>query len=366
MPTLAQIARAFPDTSVKGNSEVMVTGATHDSRLVRPGFLFAAMAGDLTDGRRFIDDAIARGAVALLLDAQSPLDLPQIVAADSRMALGPISSACYSYPTRELALVGITGTNGKTTITYIVEAMLDKVGYHPGVMGTVAHRFKGRTWNDEHTTPEAPVIQSVVRAMVDEGASHMLMEVSSHGLALHRQEGEGRRVVHALSSGCPPPAVQSENVDTTVTASAPSITMVPGAVTKSLEPATATATAPTTTITPGAVTINLNPATATATAPNITISTGANIALQPATATATAKNLNAATATASAPNITVTNAQTINLGVATATASAPSVTFTPGAVTKNLQPATATASAPSVGVSAGATTAYKINGVLVA
>ncbi len=189
MPTLAQIAGAFPDTRVQGNSEVMVTGATHDSRQVRPGFLFAAMAGDLTDGRRFIDDAITRGAVALLVGAQVPLDLPQIVTADPRVALGPISSACYSYPTRELALIGITGTNGKTTITYMVEAMLDSVGHHPGVMGTVAHRFKERTWNDEHTTPEAPVIQSVVRAMVDDGASHMLMEVSSHGLALHRLKG---------------------------------------------------------------------------------------------------------------------------------------------------------------------------------
>ncbi len=189
MPTLAQIARAFPDTRVKGNPEVMVTGATHDSRQVRPGFLFAAMAGDNTDGCRFIDDAIARGAVALLVSAGVPHNLPQIVTADSRIALGPISSACYSHPTRELALVGITGTNGKTTITYMVEAMLDMAGCRTGVMGTVAHRFRGRIWSDEHTTPEAPVIQSIVRGMVDEGASHMLMEVSSHGLALHRLKG---------------------------------------------------------------------------------------------------------------------------------------------------------------------------------
>ena len=189
MPTLAQIARAFPDTQVKGNPEVKVTGATHDSRQVRPGFLFAAMAGDLTDGCRFIDDAIARGAVALLVGAQVPFDLPQIVTADSRLAVGSISSACYSHPTRELALVGITGTNGKTTISYLVEAMLDRIGCRPGVMGTVAHRFEGRIWNDEHTTPEAPVIQSVAREMVNEGASHILLEVSSHGLALHRLRG---------------------------------------------------------------------------------------------------------------------------------------------------------------------------------
>jgi UDP-N-acetylmuramoyl-L-alanyl-D-glutamate--2,6-diaminopimelate ligase len=174
---------------VVGDTRVVVTGLTHDSRQVQPGFAFAALRGERSDGLEFVEQALRQGAAALIVPAAIEIGVPQIVVEDTRAALGEAAAACHGDPTRRLALVGITGTNGKTTITYLLESALRAAGERPGVMGTVDYRFADRRWHAHHTTPEATVIQSVARRMLDAGASHLLMEVSSHGLALGRLGG---------------------------------------------------------------------------------------------------------------------------------------------------------------------------------
>ena len=189
MATVAEIAARVPGAAVVGDGSVEPVGMTLDSRAVEPGFLFAAVAGAREDGTRFVEQAVAAGAAAIMARRPIAAGVPCIVAPDPRAALGPAAAACYGDPTRRLRLVGVTGTNGKTTVTYLLEAALAAAGYRPGVMGTVEYRLGERTWSAVHTTPEAPVIQSVARRMLDLGATHLLLEVSSHGLALGRVAG---------------------------------------------------------------------------------------------------------------------------------------------------------------------------------
>ncbi|HUT78668.1 MAG TPA: Mur ligase family protein, partial [Polyangia bacterium] len=175
MATVAEIAARIPGASVVGDGAVALAGMTHDSRAVEPGFLFAAMAGARSDGSRFIGEAVAAGAVAVLAGRPVALGVPCIVVPDPRTALGPAAAACYGDPTSRLGLIGVTGTNGKTTVTYLVEAALAAAGQRPGVIGTVEYRFEELRWNAAHTTPEAPVIQSVARRMLDLGATHLVI-----------------------------------------------------------------------------------------------------------------------------------------------------------------------------------------------
>ncbi len=193
--TVADIAGAVPGASVEGSATVEIKGVTHDSREVRPGDLFAVLSGSQTDGRKFVDDAIHAGAVALLVEDVLPARVPQIVVKNSRDVLGRVAAVCQGNPTSRLQVVGITGTNGKTTTAYLVESALAAAGANPGVMGTVEYRVGSRLWEAAHTTPEATVVQSMAREMVDAGATHLVMEASSHGLALGRLRGCRFRVV---------------------------------------------------------------------------------------------------------------------------------------------------------------------------
>jgi UDP-N-acetylmuramyl-tripeptide synthetase len=189
MATVAEIADRLVGARVFGLPDTEVFELTHDSRQVRPGAMFAALRGLKSDGLSFVGDALGRGATALLLPEEVDAPVPRIVVEDTRAALGPAAAVCYGDPTRSLELVGVTGTNGKTTITYMLESALRFAGVRPGVMGTVDYRFGERKWSSPHTTPEAPVIQSVARQMLDAGASHLLLEASSHGLVLGRLSG---------------------------------------------------------------------------------------------------------------------------------------------------------------------------------
>jgi UDP-N-acetylmuramoyl-L-alanyl-D-glutamate--2,6-diaminopimelate ligase len=195
MTTLADIARRVPAVSLQGDRSVVITGAIHDSRHVKPGHLFAVIRGENTDGRRYVGDAIKQGAAALLVDGLLPVDIPQLVVSDVRQFLGPVAAACYQNPTDTLQLIGITGTNGKTTTAYLVEAALKAAGKKPGLMSTVEYRYGEKQLAAPHTTPEAPVIQAIAREMADAGMTHMVMEASSHGLVLGRLGGCRFRVV---------------------------------------------------------------------------------------------------------------------------------------------------------------------------
>lgn len=168
--------------------ETVVTGITHDSRRVEPGFLFVAIRGTRQDGGRFVRDALDRGAAAVVADVpQSTLPgVAVIEVEDSRKALAQLGASFYGHPARELCLIGITGTNGKTTTSLLMESILRTSGYSVGVLGTLAYRWAGKVRKAVMTTPESVDLQALFREMRDDGVTHVIMEVSSHALALGR------------------------------------------------------------------------------------------------------------------------------------------------------------------------------------
>jgi UDP-N-acetylmuramoyl-L-alanyl-D-glutamate--2,6-diaminopimelate ligase len=180
-----------PYVEFKGKEEVDVQGIAYSSRAVCQDYLFAALKGEKDDGYNFISDARARGAVAILSERPAPsgFELNWIQAKEARKSLALCSANFYSHPSRRLKVVGITGTKGKTTITYILESILKKSGFSTGVIGTISYRGPGLNMTAERTTPEAPDLQRMMKTMVEQRASHCLMEVSSHSLDLDRVVG---------------------------------------------------------------------------------------------------------------------------------------------------------------------------------
>ncbi|VBB47181.1 UDP-N-acetylmuramoyl-L-alanyl-D-glutamate:meso-diaminopimelate ligase [uncultured Desulfatiglans sp.] len=185
---LAGLAESGPAVSLSG---IQITGLAYDSRAVQPGYLFVAMRGLKADGHLFIQDAITRGAAAVVGEAPPParVGAPFITVADSRSALATLSARFYGAPYRQLKLIGITGTNGKTTTSYLIESIIQAAGSTPGVMGTINHRCPGKEWKVPMTTPESLEIMRGLRTMADAGVTHVVMEVSSHALKQHRVEG---------------------------------------------------------------------------------------------------------------------------------------------------------------------------------
>jgi UDP-N-acetylmuramoyl-L-alanyl-D-glutamate--2,6-diaminopimelate ligase len=171
-----------------GEARAPVTGLAYHSREVVPGGAFVAVKGHKTDGHRFIDAALARGAKVIVAEADLalPPDVTLVQVPEGRLALAHLSAAFYDHPSRELVLVGITGTNGKTTTSYLLEAMLKAAGHIVGVLGTVNYRLGERSWPAPVTTPESLDLQRLLREMRRSGATHAVMEVSSHALDLRR------------------------------------------------------------------------------------------------------------------------------------------------------------------------------------
>jgi UDP-N-acetylmuramoyl-L-alanyl-D-glutamate--2,6-diaminopimelate ligase len=162
------------------------TGVTHDSRAVRPGMVFVACQGRKADGASFVAQAIAAGAAAIV-SAQPPLEavtVPWIVVEEPRLALALLADEFYGHPSQEMPVVGVTGTNGKTTTSFIAHSIFEAAGITCGLMGTVGYRVGEKVIEATRTTPEAPELQSLLRQMRDEGCGACVMEVSSHALAL--------------------------------------------------------------------------------------------------------------------------------------------------------------------------------------
>ncbi|MET0594943.1 MAG: UDP-N-acetylmuramoyl-L-alanyl-D-glutamate--2,6-diaminopimelate ligase [Polyangiaceae bacterium] len=195
--TLGELARALGAVSVTGNARVVVTGVRQDSRRVERGEVFAVRGGAKTTGWNYVGDAIARGASAVMADSNpndAPVSVPMILVTDVRDAIARAAHFVYGDPTAALDVVGITGTNGKTTTSMLVCRALEANGKRPGLMGTLAYRFEDLTFDAPFTTPEADEIARIAAAMKARGASHLVMEVSSHALAQKRAEGLHVRV----------------------------------------------------------------------------------------------------------------------------------------------------------------------------
>ena len=175
---------------IRGETLKEIEGIAYHSQQVKKGFLFAAVRGLKVDGHRFIEDALQRGADAILLEEER--EIPQgtgIVVSNSRRALAKISSNFYGNPSSQVKLIGVTGTNGKTTITCLLESIFKRARHPVGVIGTINYRYGQTLISAPNTTPESLDLQRILREMVDEGISHVIMEVSSHGLDLDRVYG---------------------------------------------------------------------------------------------------------------------------------------------------------------------------------
>ena len=163
-----------------------------DSRRVEPGSLFVALRGTRVDGHDFLEAALAAGAAAIVVDAAYaatatlPAGATVVVVPDTRRALSSLASAFHGEPTHALRVTGVTGTNGKTTTTHTIAALLEAGGFATGSIGTLGARFRERTWSLANTTPLAPELQALFAAMRDDGARAVALEVSSHALALER------------------------------------------------------------------------------------------------------------------------------------------------------------------------------------
>src|SRR5207248_3218002 len=166
-----------------------LTGVAHDSRAVAPGQVFVALKGVRADGATFARQAVERGAVAVVTAQPLPdLGVPVLQVSDARLALAELAADFYGHPSERMRVVGITGTNGKTTTAYLTAAIFEAGGMKCGVIGTVAHRIGDEMRESTRTTPEAPDVQQLLREMVDRGAVACAMEVSSHALALRRAD----------------------------------------------------------------------------------------------------------------------------------------------------------------------------------
>ena len=175
------------------NSDREIEGLAYDSREIKEGFLFVALRGHTRDGHDFIRDAIQNGAVAVI--AESPRDgncinknVAMVRVPDSREALSKLAVKFYNRPFKDMNLIGITGTNGKTSTSYLLESILLAAGAKPGVIGTINYRAQGQTWEAPVTTPESLDLMQTLRRMADSDVTDVIMEVSSHALDQGRTE----------------------------------------------------------------------------------------------------------------------------------------------------------------------------------
>lgn len=191
MTTLISLIKNSKTAQLIGNGNVEIDGISYDSRKVQPGDIFACLPGSKTDGHSYIPAVLAAGAVALLVSdvQQVPAGIPAIVTADTRETLAEISAEFYHHPGDSLTLIGVTGTNGKTTVTTLLWHILQAAGKGCGLLGTMAYHIGNTVLPAPHTTPQAPDLQRLLAQMRDAGLSHVVMEISSHALCLHRITG---------------------------------------------------------------------------------------------------------------------------------------------------------------------------------
>ena len=201
---LCALIRDLPGIALKGDGEVRVTGVTCDSRRVKPGMLFVAVPGTKMDGRAFVAEALQAGAAAVALEPAAacpepcPIGLwfgaahpgvPHLIVPDARAATADLAAAFHGHPTRRLRVIGVTGTSGKSTTTYLIKSICDAAGRRAGLLGTIKYELGGRELPSNNTTPGADELQGYFADMVAAGLHAGVMEVSSHALVQGRVRG---------------------------------------------------------------------------------------------------------------------------------------------------------------------------------
>lgn len=186
---LEHLAGVAAGSTIRGDAEIRVVDVSFDSREVVPGSVFFCVPGRQADGHLFAATAVSAGAAAIVVERWLDVDVPQVLVPSVRGAMGPMSSAAFGDPAASMTTVGVTGTNGKTTITYLMESIFVAAGWTAGVIGTTGARIAGEPIPLSHTTPEAPDLQRTLALMRDRGVRGAALEVSSHALAQHRVDG---------------------------------------------------------------------------------------------------------------------------------------------------------------------------------
>lgn len=190
MKTLAELVKVLLHKEVRGPVDIAVSGLAYHSGQVKPGDVFFCLPGARSHGKRYLAEAEAAGAVAVITDLpEVETSVTLVRVPETRMALALLSAHFYDYPSRELVLTGVTGTNGKTTVTHLIDALLASNGAATGLIGTVRYHIGGVEYPSLATTPEANELQALLRQMRAAGVTYATMEVSSHALALQRTIG---------------------------------------------------------------------------------------------------------------------------------------------------------------------------------
>ncbi|HEX5763462.1 MAG TPA: UDP-N-acetylmuramoyl-L-alanyl-D-glutamate--2,6-diaminopimelate ligase [Solirubrobacterales bacterium] len=185
---LDQLTEAVAGARLLGDGSAEIADLVYDNRGVRAGSLFFCIRGSRADGHDFAAAAVEAGAVALVVERELDLGVPQVLVADARAAMAPLAARFWGDPTAKLRVVGVTGTNGKTTTAFLIREILEAAGIRSGLLGTVKQVVAGAEVAAERTTPEAIDLQATFRRMLDGGDRACVMEVSSHALALHRAD----------------------------------------------------------------------------------------------------------------------------------------------------------------------------------
>jgi len=194
---LSHLIKTIPVKSINGAQikepsmipDIEISSIHYNSQDVLPGGLFVAIPGFKSDGHKYIDHALKQGASAILVQKPVKKDSIVIEADDTRKMLGLISARFYGNPSQDIVLIGITGTNGKTTTSFLIEQILISAGFNPGVIGTIDYHYMGKSFNNPVTTPESLDLQKIMSDMKKQGVTHVVMEASSHAIDLHRLEG---------------------------------------------------------------------------------------------------------------------------------------------------------------------------------
>ena len=189
MKYLSEIIEGLAFTELQGSADMEITAVVFDSRKVVPGCMFVAIKGTLSDGHDYIQQALQDGAVAVIcedLPAHVTGEVDFLMVADSTVALGIVSDNFYGHPSSKLKLVGVTGTNGKTTIATLLYKLFRDLGYKCGLLSTVENQINGQVIAATHTTPDPVELNRLMDEMVNQGCDYCFMEVSSHAIAQHR------------------------------------------------------------------------------------------------------------------------------------------------------------------------------------
>ena len=187
---LQELLKGIEVIECTASPELEISGVSADSRQVQPGGLFVAVPGFAADGHKFIPAAVKNGAAAVICEKKPQIDVPYVLTGNARHALAMAAANWYGHPADSMTMIGVTGTNGKTTVTYLLKTVLEKtLGAKVGLIGTIQNMIGDKVLDTERTTPESIELQKLFAEMRDAGCTHVVMEVSSHALALSRVDG---------------------------------------------------------------------------------------------------------------------------------------------------------------------------------